>query len=163
MATDPITGTRSRVNVDGSLVVSSADPTTGVRAKVGADGSLFVSPHPAGATPVVASSGVVANAAAAASIAAVAGKTGYLSGFQCSALGATALANVTVTVVGAAGGTMSYKFQFPAGVTVLAAPLNVVFSPPIAASAPTTAITVTLPAGGAGNTDAITNVQGFQL
>jgi len=142
MATDPISGTRSRVTVEGGLSVA---------------------PHPFGATPVVASSGVVANAAAAAAIAAVAGKTSYLSGFQCSALGATALANVTVTVTGAAGGTLSYKFQFPAGVTVLATLLNVVFDPPIAASAPNTAITVTLPAGGAGNTDAITNAEGFQL
>ena len=141
----------------------ATDPISGTRSRVTPEGALSVAPHPVAATPVVASSGVVANAAAAASIAAVAGKTSYLSGFQCSALGATALANVTVTVAGAAGGTLSYKFQFPAGVTVLAALLNVVFDPPIAASAPNTAITVTLPAGGAGNTDAITNAQGFQL
>jgi hypothetical protein len=139
------------------------DPVTGAQQRVSPDGSICVSPHPFGATPVVASSGVVANAAAAASIAAVAGKTSYLSGFQCTALGATAVGNVTVAVTGAAGGTLSYKFQFPVGVTAIAAPLNMAFNPPIAASAPNTAITVTLPAGGAGNTDAVTNVQGYQL
>ena len=139
------------------------DPITGAQQRVNPDGSISVSPFPFGGTPVVASSGVVANASAAASIAAVAGKTSYLAGFQCTALGATALANVTVTITGGLGGTLSYKFQFPAGVTVIAAPLVVLFDPPIAASAVNTAITVTLPAGGAGNTDAITNVQGYQL
>jgi hypothetical protein len=139
------------------------DPVTGTGQRVSFDGSICVSPHPFGATPVVASSGVVANASAAAAIAAVVGKTSYLAGFQCTALGATAVGNVTVTVTGASGGTLSYKFQFPVGVTVIAAPLIVLFDPPIAASAPNTAITVTLPAGGAGNTDAVTNAQGYQL
>lgn len=145
MATDPITGTRSRVSVDGSL---------------------HTHPHAAGATPVVASSGVVANAAAAASIAAVADKTSYLSGFQCMALGVTTgPVTVQVTVAGLAGGTMTYLMTVQTGVAVAGNPypLNVAFDPPLKASAPAVPITVTMPALGAGNTTAITNAQGFQL
>jgi hypothetical protein len=113
--------------------------------------------------PLVASSGVVANAAAVATLAAAVDKTTYITGFQLMALGATAALNVTATVTGLAGGTLSFDFTFPVGAAVAAAPLFVAFPFPLAASAKNTAIVVTLPAGGAGNTKAIANAQGFQL
>lgn len=110
---------------------------------------------------LIAVSGSVANAAAVATLPAVVGKTNYITGFQCTALGATSLANVEVTIAGLQGGTLTYMFQFPAGVTLLAQALNVQFSRPLKASGQNVAIVATLPAGGAGNTKANMNVQGF--
>jgi len=110
-----------------------------------------------------ASSGNVANATAAASLAAVSGRTNYLEGFTVTAGGATAALDVNVTVTGLVTGTFNYSFVFPLGAGVGAVPLVVNFDPPIKASAANTAITVTLPAGGAGNTNAAVNINGFDL
>lgn len=114
-------------------------------------------------TPITASSGNVANGAAVATLVGVAGKTTYITGFQITAAGATAALVVTVTVVGTVTGTMSYTFTFPAGAAVGATPLAITFPAPVPASAVNTAIVVTLPAGGAGNTNATVSAQGFQL
>lgn len=116
-----------------------------------------------GGTPLSAASGNVANAAATATLAAAAGATNYITGFTCTATGSTAAAVVNVTVAGLIGGTATFTFLFPAGATVLATPLLVTFPTPIPASAANTAITVTLPAGGAGNTNASVNVFGFRV
>lgn len=113
--------------------------------------------------PKTGASGNVANATAAASLAAVSGRTNYISGFQCTAGGATGALVVNVTVTGVITGTMTYTFVFPAGAAVQATPLVVTFNPPLKASGTNTAITVTLPAGGAGNTNAAVNVQGYDL
>src|SRR5215475_14176429 len=110
-----------------------------------------------------ASSGNVANATATASLAAVSGRTNYLEGFTVTAGGATAALDVNVTVTGLVTGTFNYSFVFPLGAGVGAVPLVVNFDPPIKASAANTAITVTLPAGGAGNTNAAVNINGFDL
>lgn len=117
---------------------------------------------PAG-TVVIGSSGSVANAAAAATLPGAAGKTTYITGFQCTASGATAGLDVTVTLTGLISSNMSFTFTFPAGALVGAQPLIVAFSQPIPASAPNTAIVLTLPAGGVGNTNATATAQGFQL
>lgn len=115
------------------------------------------------ATQKTGASGNVANGSAAASLAAAASKTNYLTGFQCTASGATGALVVNVTVTGVITGTMTYSFVFPAGVTAQATPLIVTFPTPVKASATNTAITVTLPASGAGGTNAAVNVQGFDL
>lgn len=115
------------------------------------------------ASTVATSSGNVANASAAASLAAISGQTNYCTGFQITASGATAGLAVTATLAGIAGGTLSYVFTFPAGVLVPAQPLTVSFYPAIPASAVNTAITLTLPAGGSGNTHAAVSIQGFSL
>ncbi len=116
---------------------------------------------PTGGTMVSASSGNVANASAAATMPAVADKTNYLSGFQLTSAGATAAACVDATVTGLLGGTKTYTYCAPAGAAVGANPLQVDFYPPVPASAVNTAITVTLPALGAGNTNATANIQGY--
>lgn len=115
-----------------------------------------------GATPITASSGNVANAPAVATLAGAAAKTTYINGFQCTASGATAGLAVNVTVAGCVTGTMTYAFVFPAGV-VSATPLLVTFPEPIPASTVNTAIVVTLPASGAGGTNASVSAQGFQV
>lgn len=112
---------------------------------------------------VTAASGNVANGSAAATLAAVAAKTTYITGFQCTASGATTGLAVNLTVVGVITGTMTYTFVFPAGVLIAATPLIVSFPTPVQASAANTAIVVTLPAGGAGNTSANCAAEGFQL
>lgn len=105
----------------------------------------------------------VANGAAVATLANAAGKTTYLNGFQITALGATAAGSVTVTVAGLLGGSQQYALAIPAGVLVSIVPLIVPFARPLAASAANTAITITVPAFGAGNTSVIISAQGFQL
>lgn len=116
---------------------------------------------PSGATAKTGSSGNVANGSAAASLGAVAAKTNYITGFQVTASGATTALPVSVTVTGLISGTATYTFVFPAGVLVGATPLIVPFNRPVAASGTNTAITVTLPASGAGGTNAAVDVQGF--
>lgn len=112
---------------------------------------------------LVASSGNVANVAAVATLPAAAGKTTYITGFQLTAGGATVGSVVNATVTGLNGGTLTYTFGFPVGAVVAGQPVNVTFPNPIPASAVNTAIVVTLPAGGGGNTNAAANAQGYQL
>jgi hypothetical protein len=117
---------------------------------------------PAGGTAVAGTSGDVANASAAASLAAVASKTNYLTGFSITFSGATAASIVVATVTGLLGGTLSFVVAVPAGATVGGTPIIVDLAVPHPASAANTAITVTLPALGAGNAHACTNVRGIQ-
>ncbi len=125
--------------------------------------SEYALPHPADSTPIHNSSGNVAAASAVATIAAVGDRLAYLVGFELTAAGATAGAVVVATITGLLGGTLSYVFAFPTGATVGVAPLTVAFDPPIPASAKNTAIVVTLPSGGAGNTNAAAVVHGYYL
>lgn len=117
--------------------------------------------YPDQTTPVHAASGNVANAAAAASLAAVAGKTAWCTGFEITAGGATAAALVLAALSGIRGGTATFIFGAPAGATAQAVPLYGRFDMPIPASAINTAITITLPALGAGNTNAAVVIHGF--
>lgn len=112
--------------------------------------------------PVSASSGNVTNAAAEASIAAVASQMSWVTGFILTAAGATAAANVNATLAGVTGGTLTFTFVFPAGATVAATPLVVNFPNPIPSTAVNTAITVSLPAGGIGNLNASATIFGFR-
>lgn len=118
-------------------------------------------PYPNAATAVSASSGNVANASAVATLPAVVGKTNYLTGLQITAGGATAGACVSATVTGLVGGTATYAFCVPTGATLGATPLELAFYPPVPASTTNTAIVVTLPALGAGNTNAAVSAQGY--
>lgn len=123
-----------------------------------------MSQYPRGAVPVAASSGNVAASAAVATLAGAAGKTTYICGFRMTGLGATVLATVNATVAGLVGSvTLTYTFQAPLGVTVSATPLGDQFNPCIPASAQNTAIVVTLPSLGTGNTNAAASAWGYQL
>lgn len=110
-------------------------------------------PYQEGATALIAGSGNVANASAAATLTPTATTTAYISGFEVTGSGSTTGLPVTVTVAGLLGGTRSYTYSFVAGVLVANAPLIVAFFPPLPASVVNTAIVVTCPAGGAGNTN----------
>lgn len=119
---------------------------------------------PTGASQIAATSGNVANATATATLAGAAGKTTYISGFQVYGTGATAAAVVSCTVTGIVGPvTFTYPYAAVAGVAVANTPLNVTFDPPLPASAANTAIVVSCPALGAGNTNNAVNANGFRL
>jgi hypothetical protein len=132
-------------------------------AGVSAAGALSTSAAPPQGTDITASSGNQANAGAVATLPGVAAKTTFITGFEITASGSTVGLDVVVTVVGVITGTMTYIFTFPIGVAVPGNPLIVEFSRPIPASGVNTAIVVTLPAGGAGNTNAAVSAHGFQL
>jgi len=117
--------------------------------------------YPAGATPVAATANG-ANTLATATLPGVAGKTTYITGMQVTGAGATGAALGGVTLSGVLGGSAPFFFSIPAGTTSAIAPLLVSFQPPLAASAPNTAIAAALNAFGAGNTTAQVSVQGFQ-
>lgn len=107
----------------------------------------------------------------AASLAAVSGKTNYITGFDVTGGGATAASVIEISVTGlssAAGSTLKYEVPILAGVTGPAfggasAPYiySVRFPVPLPASATNTAITVTCPSFGAGNTNASVCVYGY--
>lgn len=118
---------------------------------------------PLGATPIAASSGNQTNATAAATLPGAAGKTTYLTAFHATGSGSTLGLCVSVTVTGVVGGPLTYTYSFPIGILLGAAPLIVPFDPPLPASAQNQAITVSMPAGGLGNTNASVVATGFQV
>jgi hypothetical protein len=118
-------------------------------------------PYASTQTFVSASSGNQADADAVATLPAVADKTNYLTGLDITAAGATAASVVSPTISGILGGTRTMTFAVPAGADLAAPPLVLAFDPPLQAAAADTAITVTLPALGAGNLNATVNAQGF--
>lgn len=127
------------------------------------DGNVGSKATPNGATPLHSSSGNVANAPAVATLAAAAGLTNYVTGFTITGGGATAAALVLATLTGLLGGTASYVYGAVAGVASPNPVLQIDFSTPLPASAANTAIVLTLPALGAGNTNAVVELFGYQL
>lgn len=117
--------------------------------------------YPPNTIPAAISTGNVAAAIATATLPAKAGKFLHLCGFEITASGATLGLPVVATVTGCIGGTLSYIFDFPAGVLVGANPLIVTYDPPLVALTAGTTIVVTLPSGGGGNTNAAISAHGF--
>jgi hypothetical protein len=158
MPSTPVTGTfwQATQPVSGPLtdtqLRASAVPVSGFPAW----------PYPAAVTRIAQQSAVAANAQATATLAAAANKTTYITNLQIFATGATAAGAVNVTITGLLGGTMTIPFDVPAGVNVRATPIILDFATPLPGSAVNTAIVVTLPALGSGNTRATVNAQGVQ-
>lgn len=121
------------------------------------------SPQPSVAT-VVANSGTVAAATATATLAAVAGRTLFLEGFDLTGSGPTTASQINLTVTGLLGGTLNYTLTPLAGVLLAAFPngmLSVRFPTPLVASAPNQAIAVVMPSLGSGSTGAAVTAYGF--
>ena len=113
---------------------------------------------------VVGTSGNVAAAIATATIPALAGRTAYVGGFSVTGAGATAGLAVTVTLGTLIGGvTFNYTYAAAVGATVANTPLIVQLSEPIPANAVNTAISVTCPSLGLGNTNNTVNIHGYYL
>ena len=85
----------------------------------------------------------------------------YLTGFEATAGGATVGACVNLTITGLLGGTATYTVCAPTGVTVMGTPLVVPFIPKLSSSAINTAIVVSMPGLGAGNTNATVVAHGY--
>ena len=135
----------------------------GAAVALDAKGNTTISPIPAGATQLSAFSGNVANAVATATLAGVAGKTTYINGFSLTGAGATAGLSVTVTVAGVIGGTVSYTYSAATGATVANTPILEDYAFPVPASATNTAIVVSCPALGIGNTNNTISARGYQI
>jgi hypothetical protein len=124
--------------------------------------ALAQSPPAGIGVQLTASSGNVAASTATATLAAALGKVTYICGFSITAAGSTAAAVVTATVTNVITGTMSFTYSSVAGAALGNQPLIVPFFPCIGANASNTAIVVSLPSLGAGNTNATVSAWGFQ-
>ena len=119
--------------------------------------------HPAGAVPVASTSTTV-NATSSPSLPAAAGKTTYLTGVHISGLSATTLTGVAATVGNTLGGDVRIYVDVPAVASKGAInPVEIVFNPPLPATAVNTAISGNLPAFGAGSAAQTMTLIGFQL
>ena len=149
-----------------TVTLVTPDPTTGVDKLFGsATLPVVVSSsvvYPVGSTPITASSGNVAAAVATATMAGAASLTTHITGFQVTGAGATAGAVVSVTVTGTISGTLTYTYVSATGAAVANQSLIVQFNPPIPASAANTAIVVSCPSLGVGNTNNTVVAQGFR-
>lgn len=143
--------------------VEIANGDTGASYSASAPLAVAANDFPVGATPITGTSGNVANASAVATLTASAGLTNYITGFDVSGSGATAGSIVVVTVAGLLGGSLTFTHAAVTGATVLNSPLRIVFPKPIPANTTNTAITVTCPALGAGNTNNVANAFGYRL
>jgi hypothetical protein len=129
----------------------------------------YIQVAPDGITPIStipvtsASSGNVAAAVATATLAAVTGKTNYITGFEITGAGATAGAVVSPTVTGVLGGTLTYTYASVTGPTLLNPTLAIAFTPPLAATGQGVAIAVSCPSLGAGNTNTTVVAHGYSL
>lgn len=139
-----------------SVNLSISGPVTPT---VSISAGVLTSQYPANSTPITASTtgttGVVT-----ATLAGVAGKTTYISGFVITA-DATALTTGTATVTGTVTGTLNFV-QTVTAVTSGAAVLSIPFNPAIPASAVNTGIAVNSIAAGTGGVTAV-SAWGYQL
>jgi hypothetical protein len=117
---------------------------------------------PQGAIPLSATSGNVANSSAVATLAAVAGRTTFIVGFDITGTGATVGLPVVITVAGLAGGSITWTHAAIAGALLINTPLSVRLPFPLPASGANTPITVTCPAFGVGSTNNVVNAYGYQ-
>lgn len=124
----------------------------------------FIGQTLAGVIPITAASGNQANVNAVATLAASGSKFTYILG--CVALGAGSTAGLAVngTIAGVVTGTLTFTYTAPVGVLVPGPAVIMNFGPyGIPSSAVNTAIVCTLPALGAGNTNASIFAWGYQL
>ena len=155
----PVPGTALQVaGTDGTNLRTLATDTAGHLLV-----NTYANPYPSGAVPSGGSSGVLTNAAGAASIAAVVGKTCWLTGFEVTYTGATAGSTQSPSISGLAQGTMYYVVDVAAGASSSGnTRLLVSFPYPLPASSTNTAITLSLPAAGAGGFSA-GNIHGYTI
>ena len=112
---------------------------------------------------ITGSSGNVAAATATASLAAGGGAMNYVCGFTITGGGATAASVISPTISGLNGGTLTFSMGIVAGVTLNQPALIVTLLPCQPATALNTAITLSVPSFGAGNTNATANIFGYRL
>ena len=163
----------SALMVDLSRMIASAQATTqainnlnqtvnSLNATVTALGTTISSAIPgvpSGATPVAASS-YASGTTLTCSFLSVSGLTNYITGFALTGTGATSATAVLVTISGTVV-SLYFTYCVVAGVTTQNTPLIVNFPTPVPASAPGSAISITVPSAGAGNTYTAVTIYGF--
>jgi hypothetical protein len=112
---------------------------------------------------ITASSGNVAAATATATLAASGGLMNYICGLNISGGGATGASVISPTLTGLNGGTITFSIGVVAGATLGTPMFFVHFYPCQQATALNTAITLSVPSFGAGNTNATANIWGYRL
>lgn len=123
---------------------------------------LDAAADPAGSQTPADSTSSGSNAQQVATITPGAGITAFIQSLRITGLGATAAVEVTAVLAGVLGGSINYPVSVPAGVAVPIAPVEDTFpGRGLAGSAPAQAITLTLPAFGAGNTLESASIQGY--
>ena len=140
-----------------------ATPTTGIKRAYGSESSGGDPLMHQGVALIPAAVSAVdqqADATATAALPAVALKRNYLAGFAISGSGATVAAVVRATITGI-GVTWGIDVPVPAGILLGITPIIVALPNPIPASAVNTAITLTVPAFGAGNADVSVAIWGY--
>jgi hypothetical protein len=126
-------------------------------------GTVGVLPYPTNATPIAASTGIVANTATGVTLPAVVGKTTYISGLQITGSGATAASNVTVSILLSGSSTgLYYVIPIPASTTASITPLTINFNPALSSGAPNSTISVNMGAFGSGNTAEVVTAEGYE-
>lgn len=113
-------------------------------------------------TPITCATGNVAASAAICTLPGVSGKTTYITGFYCRGAGATVAAIVSPTLVGIITGTQTYEIAVIAGAVLDSGAFTRSFVPAVSASAQNTAIVLTVPSLGTGNTNYSCNAEGYQ-
>lgn len=117
---------------------------------------------PLGSVVVNASSGNVAAAVATATMAAPPSGANYVTALAITGAGATAPSVVVATLTGIVGGPFSYILAVPTGATAGMTPIFRQFPFPLK-GIDGTAITLSMPSLGVGNTNAAVNLSGFRL
>lgn len=113
-------------------------------------------------TADVVTTGSAAAASQTVTIPALAHQFSYCAGFQVDGLGATSGSTIQVTL-GDGTWTLTYELIIPTGATTsLANRLSEKFPHPLRSTSVNTAITLTVPSFGSGNTSAVCGIWGFQ-
>jgi hypothetical protein len=115
---------------------------------------------PPQATPLQVTA-VAANAVCTATFPAAVGKTNYVQGVVLSTGGATVGLLASVTLAGLSGGTITLPLSIPTGPLLGCGPHVIPFPRAMRGVAPNTAVSVSIPALGAGNTSASATLIGF--
>ena len=110
---------------------------------------------------IVTSGATAAAGSMTATMAAAPGLRNRICGFIVTGGGATSASIIDVVVTGLPT-SLTFKLVIPAGATVSINPLVIPFGDGIPASADNTAITVTVPSFGAGNTHAAVAAGGYR-
>lgn len=161
---------RMALATDSPGIITTGSPGSASSTVISLQGVVSMTPVQTSLTGAIAitfetaTSGLVSNASAVATLAASGGKTTYITGFQCTPGMATAAAAVSIVVSGLITGSNTLTAFATNATTFVPAPTPVIvqYPTPIPASAANTTIVVTMGAVGTGGATAVCNAQGYQ-
>lgn len=123
--------------------------------------------YPSNSVPLIAASANTPAGIITLTFAARVGWRNYLQHITCTGGGATAGSNIVAAITGldvdGVATQPSFILSPPTGATVGMPRFDVAYDPPLPATAANTAIVLTVPSFGAGNTHAMCSMTGFQI